>query len=716
MANTSKQNTPKQNNQKDSKPNKINWVSIIIFALIVFLFITMIMRISSSDTSSTDELVASEFMQAVDQGRVETAVYDTGSETITGTYYPAVTAGENTMSGFNTAFDALNAKLGAITENGSRLETIQVTSLSAQDLGTQHNYTCVWVGQNSLDTLMAEHPSIQYSLTLENPWGSILISLLPMLLIVGVLIFFFVQMSKASNSQFSFGKAKAKKFLEDRPDVKFSDVAGVDEAVEEMQEVKDFLTNPSKYQAMGAKIPRGCLLVGPPGTGKTLLAKAVAGEAGVPFFSISGSDFVEMFVGVGASRVRDLFKEAKEAAPAIIFIDEIDAVGRQRGAGFGGGHDEREQTLNQLLVEMDGFDSNDSVVLIAATNRSDVLDPALLRPGRFDRQIVVDVPDVRGREKILKVHSENKPLAQDVDLPKVAKLTPGFTGADLANLLNEAAILSARRNQTIITNKEVQDSMERVIAGPERKGRVLDPITKKTIAYHESGHALVGHTLPQADPVHKISIISRGRALGYTLSIPDEDKVLNSRNEIRDQLAVFLGGRVAEEIFCDDITTGASNDLERATKMARSMVTNYGMSSDLGVQVFGQPNHEVFLGRDYGNTQDYSEETARRIDDEVSKIMKEAHDRAYEVLIARQAQMDLMATVLLERETVDGDACQALLNNQWNEYLESEKNNQSTNQQSQQVQPQNNANNLSNQQQTHINTGMNSNTNNNSTS
>ncbi len=492
------------------------------------------------------------------------------------------------------------------------------------------------------------------------------------MLIAVLLIFFFNQMQKASNSQMSFGKNKAKKTVEERPDVKFSDVAGVDEAVEEMQEVKDFLANPEKYQAIGAKIPRGCLLVGPPGTGKTLLARAVAGEAGVPFFSISGSDFVEMFVGVGASRVRDLFKDAKEAAPSIIFIDEIDAVGRQRGTGLGGGHDEREQTLNQLLVEMDGFDATESVVLIAATNRADVLDPALLRPGRFDRQIVVDTPDVKGRQRILDVHSKDKPLGSDVDLEAIAKITPGFTGADLANLMNESALLTARKSKKIITMREVNESLERVIAGPERKGRVMNEQTKHIIAYHESGHALVGHLLDHADPVHKISIISRGRALGYTLSIPDEDKVLNTVSEMKAELAVFMGGRVAEEIFCDDITTGASNDLERASKMARAMVTQYGMSP-LGTQVFGQPNHEVFLGRDYGNTQDYSEETARKIDDEVSLIMKEAHDKAYDILTAHSDQMDLMASVLLERETVEGEACQALLDNQWPEYLEREE-------------------------------------------
>jgi cell division protease FtsH len=369
--------------------------------------------------------------------------------------------------------------------------------------------------------------------------------------------------------------------------------------------------------------------------------------------------------------VRDLFKDAKESAPSIIFIDEIDAVGRQRGTGLGGGHDEREQTLNQLLVEMDGFDATESVVLIAATNRADVLDPALLRPGRFDRQIVVDTPDVRGRQRILEVHSKDKPIGSDVNLEAIAKITPGFTGADLANLMNESALLTARKGKKIITMREVNESLERVIAGPERKGRVMNEHTKHIIAYHESGHALVGHLLDHADPVHKISIISRGRALGYTLSIPDEDKVLNSLSEMKDELAVFMGGRVAEEIFCDDITTGASNDLERASKMARAMVTQYGMSP-LGTQVFGQPNHEVFLGRDYGNTQDYSEETARKIDDEVAKIMREAHDRAERILKEHSDQMDLMASVLLDRETIEGEACQALLDNKWDEYLSHE--------------------------------------------
>ena len=665
-----------QNNKPQlQQPNpRTTIISVVLFLLIAFFVGQQFMTLSSSGDKPTDKLVTSEFVQAVEQGRVTKVVYSAGDYTVSGTYYPAVTAGSTAADAFNGSFDALNAAMGTVKDplTGKSASGVGTTDIDATTLGSEHNFTSTYAG-SSLSDLMAKHPEIQYDVQLPSPWGDILMTLLPILLIGAMLFFLFSQMQKANNSQLNFGKAKAKQNIEERPDVHFSDVAGVDEAVEEMQEIKDFLANPAKYQSMGAKIPRGCLLVGPPGTGKTLLARAVAGEAGVPFFSISGSDFVEMFVGVGASRVRDLFKQAKEASPSIIFIDEIDAVGRQRGTGLGGGHDEREQTLNQLLVEMDGFEANDSVVLIAATNRADVLDPALLRPGRFDRQIVVDAPDVKGREQILKVHAKNKPLGSDVDLVSVAKLTPGFTGADLANLLNESALLTARRNKKIITQREVSESMERVIAGPERKGRVMDEQTKRTIAYHESGHALVGHLLPKADPVHKISIISRGRALGYTLSIPKEDKVLNSVGEMRDELAVFLGGRVAEEIFCDDVTTGASNDLERATKMARAMVTQYGMSSELGTQVFGQPNHEVFLGRDYGNTQDYSEDTAKRIDDEVARIMKEAHDRAYEILSAHRDQMDVMASVLLERETVEGEACQALLNNTWADYLDHEK-------------------------------------------
>ena len=648
-------------------------ISVVLFMLVAFFVGQQFLNMSSAGAKPTDRLITSEFVQAVEQDRATKVVYNAGDYTVSGSYYPAITAGSTGADAFNEAFQALNARMATLKnpETGKALGGVGTTDINGATLGVERNFTSTYYG-GSLGDLMAAHPNVPYEVALPSPFVELLGTLLPFIIIGLILFFFFNQMQKANNSQMSFGKAKTKKSIEERPDVKFSDVAGVDEAVEEMQEIKDFLANPAKYQSMGAKIPRGCLLVGPPGTGKTLLARTVAGEAGVPFFSISGSDFVEMFVGVGASRVRDLFQQAKDASPAIIFIDEIDAVGRQRGTGLGGGHDEREQTLNQLLVEMDGFESNDSVVLIAATNRADVLDPALLRPGRFDRQIVVDAPDVKGREKILQVHSKDKPIGSDVDLSKVAKLTPGFTGADLANLMNESALLTARRGKKIITQQEVSESMERVIAGPERKGRVLDEQTKHTIAYHESGHALVGHLLPHADPVHKISIISRGRALGYTLSIPKEDKVLNSLGEMRDELAVFMGGRVAEEIFCDDITTGASNDLERATKMARAIVTQYGMSAELGTQVFGQPNHEVFLGRDYGNTQDYSEETAKRIDDEVARIMKDAHDRAYEILASHREQMDLMANVLLERETVEGEACLALLDNTWDEYLKHE--------------------------------------------
>ena len=656
------------------QPNpRVTIISVILFLVVAFFVGQQFMVMSNASSTPTDSLITSEFTQAVEQDRVTKVVYSAGDYKVTGTYYPAITAGSNAADAFNKAFDAMNARMATKkTPAGGVPAGVGTTSIESSVLGSERGYSSTFVGQDALAALLKDHPEVSYQVTLPSEWLGILSTLLPILLIGALLFFFFNQMQKANNSQMSFGKAKTKKNAEERPDVKFSDVAGVDEAVEEMQEIKDFLSNPAKYQSMGAKVPRGCLLVGPPGTGKTLLARAVAGEAGVPFFSISGSDFVEMFVGVGASRVRDLFQQAKDAAPSIIFIDEIDAVGRQRGAGLGGGHDEREQTLNQLLVEMDGFESNESVILIAATNRADILDPALLRPGRFDRQIVVDAPDVRGRERILQVHAKDKPIGSDVDLKRIAQLTPGFTGADLMNLMNESALLTARRGKKIITMREVNESMERVIAGPERKGRVMDEITKHTIAYHESGHALVGHLLPHADPVHKISIISRGRALGYTLSIPKEDKVLNTVGEMLDELAVFMGGRVAEEIFCDDVTTGASNDLERATKMARAMVTQYGMSAALGTQVFGQPNHEVFLGRDYGNTQDYSEETARRIDDEVARIMKEAHDRAYEILSSHRDQMDLMASVLLERETIDGAACQALLDNRWSEYLEHE--------------------------------------------
>jgi cell division protease FtsH len=540
--------------------------------------------------------------------------------------------------------------------------------------GSSTSFVSYYVGSDSLQELMASHPKIKFNVDTSSPdvWENVLISVVPTAIVVIAMLYFMGQMQSQNGRAMNFGRAnKARTTEQTRPKVKFDDVAGVDEAIEELKEIRDFLREPERYHKMGAKIPRGVLLVGPPGTGKTLMAKAVAGEAGVPFFSISGSDFVEMFVGVGASRVRDLFKQAKEAAPSIIFIDEIDAVGRQRGAGLGGGHDEREQTLNQLLVEMDGFDDNSSVILIAATNRPDILDPALLRPGRFDRQITVDAPDVKGREKILKVHAANKPLEPNIEFGSLAKLTPGFTGADLANLMNESALLAARRHKDTIGMDEIEESMERVIAGPEKKGRVMSEKERRVIAFHESGHALVGHVLENSDPVHKISIISRGRALGYTLQLPEEDHFLETRDSMLDQIAVLLGGRTAEELFCEDITTGASNDLERATKMAHEMVTRYGMSDELGTQVFGDQDHQPFLGRDYTTHQNYSGETAKRIDDEVERIMREAHARARQVLGDRARQMSTMAKVLLARETVEGEVVDALLDDKWDEYVQS---------------------------------------------
>jgi cell division protease FtsH len=468
-------------------------------------------------------------------------------------------------------------------------------------------------------------------------------------------------MQGGGNRVMQFGKARAKVVSKDQPKVTFADVAGADEAVEELQEIKEFLEAPAKFQAMGAKIPKGVLLFGPPGTGKTLLARAVAGEAGVPFFSISGSDFVEMFVGVGASRVRDLFEQAKANAPAIIFVDEIDAVGRHRGAGLGGGHDEREQTLNQLLVEMDGFDTRAGVILIAATNRPDILDPALLRPGRFDRQIVVDRPDLEGRRAILNVHAKGKPLAKGVDIDVLARRTPGFTGADLANLMNEAALLAARRGFKEIGMPQLEEAIDRVIAGPERKSRLISDKEKRVIAYHEGGHALVGHALPNADPIHKVSIIARGRALGWTLALPTEDKYLVSRSQLRDELAMLMGGRTAEELIFQDPTTGAQNDIERATQIARSMVTEYGMSDEIGPQQLGQKNGEVFLGRDLGHQPNYSDEVAARIDAEVRKLIEEGHREATEILTLHRATLDRLADALVEKETLDTDEVMAIL-------------------------------------------------------
>ncbi|MBK3586960.1 ATP-dependent zinc metalloprotease FtsH, partial [Streptomyces sp. MBT57] len=482
----------------------------------------------------------------------------------------------------------------------------------------------------------------------QSPFVSILLSLLPFVLIVVVFLFLMNQMQGGGSKVMQFGKSKAKLITKDTPKTTFADVAGSDEAVEELHEIKEFLQEPAKFQAVGAKIPKGVLLYGPPGTGKTLLARAVAGEAGVPFYSISGSDFVEMFVGVGASRVRDLFEQAKANAPAIVFVDEIDAVGRHRGAGMGGGHDEREQTLNQLLVEMDGFDVKGGVILIAATNRPDILDPALLRPGRFDRQIAVDRPDMLGRLEILKVHQKGKPVAKDVDLGAVARRTPGFTGADLSNVLNEAALLTARSNKKLIDNEMLDEAIDRVVAGPQKRTRIMSEKEKKITAYHEGGHALVAAASPQSDPVHKITILSRGRALGYTMVLPEEDKYSTTRNEMLDQLAYMLGGRAAEELVFHDPTTGAANDIEKATATARAMVTQYGMTERLGAIKFGGDNTEPFLGREMGHQRDYSEEVAALVDEEVKKLIDSAHHDAWEILVENRDILDALVLELLE--------------------------------------------------------------------
>ncbi len=482
---------------------------------------------------------------------------------------------------------------------------------------------------------------------------SLLTYILPFVLFFGFWIFLMNQMQGGGSRVMNFGKSKAKRMSVDAPKITFRDVAGVDEAVQELQEIKEFLENPKKFQSLGARIPKGVLLYGPPGTGKTLLARAVAGEAGVPFFSISGSDFVEMFVGVGASRVRDLFEQAKQNSPCIIFMDEIDAVGRHRGAGMGGGHDEREQTLNQLLVEMDGFEMKDNIILIAATNRPDILDPALLRPGRFDRQVVVDRPDRKGRKKILEVHTRGKPLGKQIDLDALAGQTPGFTGADLANLINEAALLTARTGNREISMQELEEGIMRVIAGPEKKTRVMSEKERLITAYHELGHAIVGHLLPNCDPVHKISIISRGQALGYTISLPTEDKFLTSRAELTDTMAMTLGGRAAEEIVFGEITTGASNDLEKVTETAKRMVMRFGMSERLGPRVFGHDRGQPFLGREFSAEPDYSDEIAREIDDEIRRIVESAHQTAKDLLNEKRDELDTISKILLEHETID---------------------------------------------------------------
>ena len=502
------------------------------------------------------------------------------------------------------------------------------------------------VDEKKLKSFDVEKPTASF-------FGTFLASLLPLIIIIGVFLFIMSRMQGGGAGVMKFAKSKAKLMTKDTPKTTFGDVAGCDEAIEELGEIKEFLQEPAKFQAVGAKIPKGVLLYGPPGTGKTLLARAVAGEAGVPFYSISGSDFVEMFVGVGASRVRDLFEQAKENAPAIVFIDEIDAVGRHRGTGMGGGHDEREQTLNQLLVEMDGFDVRGGVILIAATNRPDVLDPALLRPGRFDRQIGVEAPDLAGRTQILKVHSRGKPIAPDVDLEAIGRRTPGFSGADLANVLNEAALLTARNGHKTIDNMALDEAIDRVISGPQKRSRLMNENERRITAYHEGGHALVAAALPQSDPVHKITILPRGRALGYTMVLPDEDKYSQTRAELLDKLAYMMGGRAAEELVFHDPTTGAGNDIEKATGLARAMVTQYGMTERLGAVRLGENEGQPFLGRDIGHARNYSEAVAAIVDEEINKLISYAHQEAFDILNENRHVLDALVTELLEKETLD---------------------------------------------------------------
>jgi cell division protease FtsH len=512
--------------------------------------------------------------------------------------------------------------------------------------------------------LLKHGTDVQFDNPQTTPFFSMIVQFLPIGVMVVLLLFILRQAQSGGSQALSFGRSRAKLLSENRPKVTFADVAGIEEAKEELAEVVEFLKFPKKFQALGARIPKGVLLLGPPGSGKTLLARAIAGEAGVPFFSISGSDFVEMFVGVGASRVRDLFEQAKKSAPCIVFIDEIDAVGRQRGAGLGGGHDEREQTLNQLLVEMDGFDQNTGVILIAATNRPDVLDPALLRPGRFDRQIVVDRADVRGRQAILTVHAKNKPLSKEISLETLAKRTPGFSGADLENLLNEAALLAARRNKSLIEMNDCEEAIDRVVAGPERKSLVMSEKEKENTAYHESGHAIVGGSLEYGDPVHKVTIIPRGMALGITWSLPDEDRHSRTKNELLASISQALAGRISEDIKFGDVTTGASNDFEKATALARRMVTQFGMSDSLGPIQYGRGNHQVFLGRDIGEDRNYSEEIASKIDAEVRRIIDDCYGKARQILTDNWAKVERMVASLLENETIERDEIVAILNDQ----------------------------------------------------
>ncbi|MEV7359962.1 MULTISPECIES: ATP-dependent zinc metalloprotease FtsH [unclassified Kitasatospora] len=603
----------------------IMWIVLAVLAVIVLMQVV-------SDSNGYKTVDTGQVVAAIDAKQVKSAQITTGDS--------------NTIK--------IQLKDGATLSNAGTGKTPSGSKFQASYIGDQGvaiaDKLQAQINDNDQSTL-AEGYTI--SPEKQSTFVSLLLSMLPIVIIVLVFLFLMNQMQGGGSRVMQFGKSKAKLLTKDTPKTTFADVAGADEAVEELHEIKEFLQEPAKFQAVGAKIPKGVLLYGPPGTGKTLLARAVAGEAGVPFYSISGSDFVEMFVGVGASRVRDLFEQAKANAPAIVFVDEIDAVGRHRGAGLGGGHDEREQTLNQLLVEMDGFDVKGGVILIAATNRPDILDPALLRPGRFDRQIAVERPDLQGRLDILKVHQKGKPIAPDVDLSAVAKRTPGFTGADLSNVLNEAALLTARSDKKLIDNGILDEAIDRVVAGPQKRTRIMSEREKKITAYHEGGHALVAAACPNSDPVHKITILSRGRALGYTMVLPDEDKYSTTRNEMLDQLAYMLGGRAAEELVFHDPTTGASNDIEKATATARAMVTQYGMTERLGAIKFGSDNAEPFLGREMGHQRDYSEEVAGLVDEEVKKLIENAHNEAWEILVENRDVLDNLVLELLEKETLN---------------------------------------------------------------
>jgi len=559
------------------------------------------------------------------------------------------------------AADIKSGNVSRVIEDDNRLRVVYAEGVER----ASHKESSATLVEQLLDLGVTsdELRNIKIEIKPPSAWLGIATALgyiLPFLILAGIFWFVFRQAQGSNNAALSFGKSRARMFTGDQPTVTFEDVAGVEEAKEELKEVVEFLREPEKFISLGARIPKGVLLVGPPGTGKTLLAKAVSGEAGVPFFSISGSEFVEMFVGVGASRVRDLFDQAKRHSPCIVFVDEIDAVGRQRGAGLGGSHDEREQTLNQMLVEMDGFDTDTSVIIVAATNRPDILDPALLRPGRFDRRVVLDRPDMRGREAILKVHVKGKPLAPEVDLGILARSTPGFVGADLENLVNEAAILAARRNKKVIGQSELEEAIERVIAGPERRSRLISEEEKRVVAYHEAGHAIVAHVLPNTDPVHKVTIVARGMAGGYTMALPQEDRTLMSRGKFLDDLAFTLGGRAAEELVFNDITSGASNDLERVTKMARAMVTRLGMSEQLGPMVYGQKEELIFLGREISEQRDYSEAVAEQIDQEVRLLVNDAYIRAKKILTQYREKLDAVADKLMEVETLTREEFEAI--------------------------------------------------------